>query len=117
MALANATTEGLADDRGAVSIELIGSIPIILISLLVAAQLVAAGAAFWSAGISARAGARAVLTGKEARGAAERSLPAVLRDDLKVSTEDGVRVGVRIPALLPGMPRAFVYGSSSLGEG
>lgn len=106
-----------AGDRGAVSIELIGAIPIVLISLLVAGQIAVAGHAFWSAGIAARAGARAVLTGKEPRGAAEHALPGPLRGGMKVSEDDGVKVGVRIPRLLPVFPEAFVYGSSSLGEG
>ncbi|HTU15731.1 MAG TPA: hypothetical protein VMF31_11080 [Solirubrobacterales bacterium] len=105
------------DQRGTVSIELIGSIPIVLISLLVAGQIAVAGHAFWSAGLAARAGARAVLTGREPRGAAEHALPGVLRDGVKISRGDGVEVGVRIPRLLPVFPEAFVYGSSSLGEG
>src|SRR5690606_32391609 len=104
-------------ERGSVSLELIGSLPVILISVLVAAQFVAAGAALWSAGVAARAGARAVLTGKAPRGAAERSLPGVLRDGLKVSERDGVRVGVLVPAVIPGFPETHVYGSSSLGDG
>jgi hypothetical protein len=107
----------IREQRGAVSIELIGAIPVVLLGLLVAAQFVAAGHAFWSAGISARAGARAVLTGKQPRGAAERSLPSGLREGLRISADDGVRVGVRIPSILPGMPEAYVYGSSSLGDG
>jgi len=107
----------LHGERGAVSIELIGSIPIVLLSLLIAGQIALAGHAFWSAGIAARAGARAVLTGKDPRGAAEHALPEPLQKDIKVSQDDGVEVGVRIPKLLPGMPEAFVYGSSSLGEG
>ena len=107
----------IRDDRGAVSIELVGAIPIILISLLVAGQIAVAGHAFWSAGIAARAGARAVLTGKEPRGAAENALPGSLRNGIKISREDGVEVGVRIPRLLPVFPEAFVYGSSSLGDG
>ncbi len=109
--------ELFADERGAVSIELIGAVPIVLISLLVAGQIAIAGHAFWSAGLAARAGARAVLTGKEPRGAAERALPGPLRSGLKVRQDDGVEVGVRIPRLLPVFPEAFVYGSSSLGEG
>ena len=68
------------------------------------------------AGVAARAGARAVLTGKEPRGAAERALPPVLRGGLEVSDEDGVRVGVRVPGLIPGFPETHVYGSSSLGD-
>lgn len=101
---------------GSASLELIGSLPIILIAVLVASQVVIAGASLWAAGVSARAGARAVLTGKSPRGAAERALPEVLREGLKVTSNDGVKVGVRVPALLPGFPEAHVYGSSSLGE-
>lgn len=115
--MAPGTLKRIAEaDRGAVSIELIGSIPIVLISLLVAGQIALAGHAFWSAGIAARAGARAVLTGKAPRGAAEHALPGPLQAGMKVSQRDGVEVGIRIPRLLPGMPEAFVYGSSSLGE-
>lgn len=109
MRLANGT-------RGSVSVELIGSLPIILLAVLVAAQIVVAGASLWSAGVAARAGARAVLTGEQPRGAAERALPSVLQGGLKVSQKDGVRVGVRVPGLIPGFPETHVYGSSSLGE-
>lgn len=105
------------DDRGSVSIELIGALPIVLLSLLVAAQIVVAGYSLWSAGIAAKAGARAVLTGKEPRPAAEHALPGPLRDEVKVTREDGVKVGVRIPALIPGLPASFVYGTGSLGGG
>ena len=55
------------------------------------------------------------MTGKGPRGAAERALPAVLQGGLEVSRDDGVKVGVRIPALIPGLPETHVYGSSSLG--
>jgi len=104
-------------ERGAVSIELIGALPIVLLSLLVAAQIVIAGYALWSAGIAAKAGARAVLTGKEPRPAAEHALPGPLKDGVKVTREDGVKVGVRIPAVIPGLPESFVYGTGSLGGG
>lgn len=104
------------DERGSVSLELVGTLPILLLSILIAAQIGIAGHALWSAGISARAGARAVLTGKEPRGAAERALPGPLRSGLKVSSRNGVRVGVRVPRLLPILPVTHVYGSSSLGD-
>lgn len=109
--------KGRPDERGSVSLELVGALPVVLLGILVAAQIAIAGAALWSAGVAARAGARAVLTGKEPRGAAGRALPAVLRDDLRVSRDDGVRVGVKVPGLIPGFPDAHVYGSSSLGDG
>ena len=106
----------LEERRGSASLELIGAIPILLLAVLVAAQIILAGHAFWSAGLAARAGARAVLTGKPPRSAAEHALPGRLRSDLRVSREDGVRVGVKIPRLIPGFPVTHVYGSSSLGE-
>lgn len=106
----------LEERRGSASLELIGAIPILLLAVLVAAQIIIAGHAFWSAGLAARAGARAVLTGKPPRSAAEHALPGRLRSDLRVSREDGVRVGVKIPWLIPGFPVTHVYGSSSLGE-
>ena len=71
---------------GSASLELIGSLPIVLLAVLVAVQIVIAGAALWSAGVAARAGARAVATGKEPRGAAERALPGVLRGLCAVET-------------------------------
>lgn len=107
----------LLDRRGSVSLELIGSLPIVLLSVLVAAQIVVTGAALWSAGVAARAGARAVMTGKAPDGAAERALPDPLRGGMKVSEEDGVEVGVLVPRLLPLMPETHVYGASSLGDG
>ena len=105
-----------AGRRGSVSLELIGALPVLLLCVLVAAQIVIAGASLWSAGIAARAGARAVLTGEEPRGAAERALPGVLRSGLKVTAGENVRVGVKVPALLPGFPETHVYGATSLGK-
>ncbi len=101
--------------RGSVSLELIGALPVVLATTLIAAQIGIAGYALWSAGTAARAGARAVVTGKEPRGAAENSLPPVLRGGLEVKGRDPVRVGVRIPKLLPLIPDTHVYASSSLG--
>lgn len=103
-------------EAGSVSLELIGALPIVLVSVLIAAQIGIAGYALWSAGTASRAGARAVLTGKGPKGAAERSLPPVLRGGLEVSGRDPVKVGVQIPRLMPLLPKKLVYASSSLGE-
>ena len=105
------------DETGTASIELIASIPVVVLALLVAAQIAVAGYALWAAGVAARAGARSVLTGKAARPAAENSLPPGLHGGLAVEDEAGgtVKVGVRIPRLLPVLPVARVYGSSSMG--
>src|SRR5690606_31996534 len=102
-------------ERGSVSLELIGSLPILLVSGLVAAQIGIAGHALWSAGNAARVGARAALIGDEPKGAATRALPPSLRDGVRVSGRHRVTVQVRIPRLLPILPEAHVSGSSSLG--
>lgn len=103
-------------ERGSVSIELIGALPIVLVTTLIAAQIGIAGYSLWSAAAASRAGARAVMTGKDPAGAAERSLPGVLRDGLEVSGHNPVRVGVRIPRLIPLLPETLVHSSTALGE-
>ncbi len=102
--------------RGVASVELVATLPLIGLALLVAAQIAIAGAALWSAAIAARAGARAETVGGESRAAARRALPSPLRDGAAVSDGGGVRVRVRVPALIPGLPRIAVGARSSLGD-
>ena len=73
----------------------------------------------WSAAISARAGARAQQVGAEPGPAARRALPPPLREGAGVThgEEDGVRVRVEVPKLLPGLPPIAVGAHSSLGPG
>lgn len=104
-------------ERGSVSLELIGAVPIVLLCLLVAAQITVAGYALWSAGIAARAGARAELTGRDPAGAARRALPPGLSADVRVEAGSAVEVGVKLPKLLPGLPDSRIFGSSDLGGG
>jgi hypothetical protein len=106
-----------SDERGSVSLELVGAVPIILLCLLVAAQVAVGGYALWSAGIAARAGARAELTGRDPVGAARRALPPGLSTDVKVDSREGVRVGVLLPRLIPGLPESRVFGTGDLGGG
>jgi hypothetical protein len=105
------------NEHGSVSLEFIGAIPVVLACLLVAAQIVAGGYALWSAGIAARAGARAELTGRDAAGAARRALPPGLAADIRVESDGAVRVGVPLPKLIPVLPDYRVFGSSDLGGG
>ena len=107
----------LGGERGAVSVELVATLPFIGLALLAAAQIAIAGAALWSAAIAARAGARAEAIGGEAEPAARRALPPPLRAGAEVSDRDGVRVRVRVPALLPGFPHVAVGAGSSLESG
>lgn len=105
-------------EDGTASVELVAVVPVLLLAALVAAQLAAAGYALWSAGIAARAGARAELVGGEGRSAARAALPGVLREEAKVTDDDGVTVRVPIPRLVPGLPPLTVESATSLdGEG
>jgi hypothetical protein len=101
-------------EDGTASVELVAVAPFLLLAVLVAAQIGLAGQALWSAGIAARAGARAALVGRDAATAARRALPPSLRDGVRVSDGGGVSVRVVIPRLLPGMPRLRVGAEAAL---
>lgn len=103
--------------RGAVSVELVATLPFLGLALLVAAQISISGAALWSAAVSARAGARAQEIGGEPASAARRALPPSLREEARVSAGEGVEVRVAVPKLLPGLPPVAVAAHSSLGPG
>ena len=111
------TRRRIGAERGAVSVELVATLPFLGLALLAAAQIAIAGAALWSAAVAARAGARAEAVGRAAEPAARRALPPPLREGAEVSGRDGVRVRVRIPALLPGFPHLAVGAGSSLRSG
>jgi hypothetical protein len=102
-------------EEGAASVELIAVVPFLLLAVLVAAQLALAGQALWSAGVAARAGARAALVGGEAGAAARRALPPSLRAGAQVSGAGAVSVRVAVPRLLPGLPRLMVGATTGLG--
>lgn len=104
-------------EKGTASVELIAATPFLLLAVLVAAQLGLVGQALWSAGVAARAGARAALVGGDATAAARRALPQSLRTSAEVSEADGVSVRVAIPRLLPAMPSLTVDAQSGLGDG
>jgi hypothetical protein len=104
-------------EEGTASVELIAAVPFLLLAVLVAAQLTLVGQALWSAGIAARAGARAALVGADASVAARRALPSSLRGAAEVKEGDGVSVRVIVPRLLPAMPKLKVGAHSGLGDG
>jgi Flp pilus assembly protein TadG len=104
-------------EEGTASVELIAVLPLLLLAVLVAAQIGLAGQALWSAGVAARAGARAALVGGDATAAARRALPPSLRPGARVSASGTVSVRVAIPHLLPGLPRLTVGAESGLGDG
>ena len=102
-------------EDGTASVEMVAVVPFLLLAVLVAAQIGLAGQALWSAGIAARAGARAALVGGDPTAVARRSLPASMRDGAEVSDGEKVSVRVVIPRLLPAMPRLTVAATSDLG--
>ena len=109
-------TGGHRED-GTASVELVAVVPFLLLAVLVAAQLGLAGQALWSAGVAARAGARAALVGGDATAAARLALPSSLRPGARVSDSGAISVRVTVPRLLPGLPRLTVGAESGLGNG
>jgi hypothetical protein len=95
-------------------VEVVASLPLLLLAALVAAQLTAAGYALWSAGLAARAGARAAHVGGDSAAAARRALPGVLRTGSRVSGNGPVRVRVLVPRLVPGLPRLPLTAATAL---
>jgi hypothetical protein len=103
---------------GQASVELVAVLPALAVCLVIAGQTVVVGWALWSAGNAARAGARAEQVGSDVKDAARQALPGSLRDDAEIRDNDGVRVKVQVPALLPGVSMPSVTAASTLdGDG
>ena len=107
--------QSLEGERGSASLELVGVLPFLLLAILVAAQLAVAGQALWSAGVAARAGARAALVGKDAGAAARAALPPSMRRHVRVDAAGDVSVEVPVPRLLPALPPVRVSAGARLG--
>jgi hypothetical protein len=99
---------------GQASVELVAVIPFLLVAMLIAAQLALTGYSLWSAAAAARAGARAENVGDDGAAVARRALPGMLRDDAEVKPGPPVRVKVRSPSLLPGVPGLSVEAKTNL---
>jgi hypothetical protein len=104
-------------EGGQASVELVAIVPILLLVTLLTAQLALAGYGLWSAGVAARAGARAAYVGGDAEGAARSALPLVLRGGASVSDRDGVGVRVEVPSLVPGVSGIPVTARTRIGTG
>jgi Flp pilus assembly protein TadG len=112
-----AVGEGARGEEGTASVELVAVIPFLLLAVVAAAQIALAGQALWSAGVAARAGARAALVGGDATAAARAALPPSLRRGASVDEDDGVAVRVVVPRLIPSLPEVRVGASTELGRG
>lgn len=104
----------MRSENGQASAELVAVVPLLVLAVVASAQLAAAGWALWSAGNAARAGARAAHVGGDAERVATEALPGPLRERAEVTDDDGVRVEVRAPGLVPGIPDLRVTAASSL---
>jgi hypothetical protein len=104
-------------EGGTASVEMVAVVPFLLLATLVAAQLGLAGQALWSAGVAARAGARASLVDGDPVAAARQALPSSMRSEAEVREEEAVSVRVVVPRLLPAMPRLTVGAKAALKSG
>lgn len=91
-------------EEGQATVELVALLPLVAVLTAVLWQAALAGQAVWLAGSAARAAARATAVGADARAAARRVLPDRLDGGIAVSPDgaDGVRVAVRVPAIVAG---------------
>lgn len=109
-----AVSSGVKGDEGTASVELVAVVPFLLVAVLAVAQAVLAGQALWSAGVAARAGARAALVGGNAAAVARKALPPPLRAGARVEEASEVTVRVVVPRLFPAMPEVRVGASAAL---
>ena len=93
-------------ERGQASVELLATVPLVLLVALALAQVLAVGYASVLAGNAAEAGALALAGGGDAHEAARTSLPGWTRARGQVSVTGGeVEVRLRPPALLHALGR------------
>jgi hypothetical protein len=92
-------------ERGQAGVETLIALPVLLLVALVGAQAVVWAVGALLAGSAASAGARAVARGDPAVPAVRAELPEPLRRLTHVVAARGVvRVVVRVPSLVPGLP-------------
>jgi pilus assembly protein CpaE len=92
----------IASQSGQASVELVGTLPAVVLVCLIGWQLLLAGQTAWLSANAARVAARAVAVGRDREAAARSALPRSFARGMKVSDAgDGrVRVSVPIPVLL-----------------
>jgi Flp pilus assembly protein TadG len=101
----------VARERGQAGIETLIALPVLLLVVLAGAQAAMWAASSVLASLSASAGARALVRGETVDAAARAELPGPFARDARVSDVDGtVRVVIRVPSLVPGVPALRVTG-------
>ena len=102
------------EQRGQASDELVAGLPVLLLSGLVALQLLAAGYCLTLADGAAEAGAIAVASGEPAAPAVREALPGWARDRVAVSADNGrVEVRLRPPSPFAAIARRLAITSSA----
>jgi hypothetical protein len=104
----------MVEQRGQATVELVAALPVLLLTGLVALQLLVAGYALTLADGAAEAGALALASGGSAAEAAQGALPGWAEDDVEVAVEGG-RVTVRLtpPSPLPAIGDRLAVSSSA----
>jgi len=89
-------------ERGQASVELLGTLPAVLLVAALLWELALAGHTAWLCANAARAGARAAVVGRDAAAAARSALPRSLRQGMTVDESDdgSVRVRLHVPLLV-----------------
>jgi hypothetical protein len=101
-------------ERGQASVELVAALPALLLSGLLALQLLAAGYALTLADGAAEAGALALASGQPAAKAARSALPDWAEDEVSVSVSGGeVRVRLSPPSLLGAVGERLAVSSTA----
>src|SRR5215207_4944722 len=95
-------TSRVRQEDGQASVEMIATLPAVLLVGLLAWQLAVAGHAAWACANAARVAARAATVDRDAEKAARSALPQRLEDGLRVSElDDGaIDVRVRVPLVV-----------------
>lgn len=106
-------------EAGQATVEFVALLPLVAVLAGILWQAALAGQAVWLSGSAARAAARASAIGDDARAAARRVLPDRLEHKLVVverpaGARDGVRVAIRIPAIVGGGTLATVSARARL---
>jgi pilus assembly protein CpaE len=107
-------------ERGQAAVELLGTLPAVLLIAALAWQLALAGHSAWLCAQAARAAARARLVDEDARAAARSTLPMSMRRGLSVEevAGDAVRVRLRVPILVRTWQGPFsIAATARLGDG
>jgi hypothetical protein len=105
--------------RGQATVETVALLPLVVLLGALLWQAVVVGQALWLAGAAARAAARAAAVGGDAEAAARGALPPRLERGLRVRSDGGgggVRVAVRVPAVLTNGSLATVESRAAFPE-